>query len=294
MVRFQDLYQGHFSCRQQVLILGCGMATGVQLLTSICNLSRNMRFFVLCCRLCELNVLRQVFHVATSPVVAGAWAEGQELHLYGVIYDLADGHLRKLAGPVSGDDEYQHSLEGFVTEEGLKVTRCPQTSLLRVSSNNTDEQDHAVFEASALVGSDGDMLYPLPLGTTPSELVSSINNINLQVCAAAEALNTCFGRGSICCGYLLLLASTLLCWVLLASREPHSVVLSSTALLESTCCFMQQQAFGVVLTTSVQLCRSTAGVHFQAQAMGPRGVALNQQRRQRPRHPCSQTRQQPW
>eukprot|EP00878_Enallax_costatus_P035827 GHUV01040058.1.p2 GENE.GHUV01040058.1~~GHUV01040058.1.p2 ORF type:complete len:252 (+),score=68.59 GHUV01040058.1:1635-2390(+) len=180
MVRFQDLYQGHFSCRQQVLILGCGMATGVQLLTSICNLSRNMRFFVLCCRLCELNVLRQVFHVATSPVVAGAWAEGQELHLYGVIYDLADGHLRKLAGPVSGDDEYQHSLEGFVTEEGLKVTRCPQTSLLRVSSNNTDEQDHAVFEASALVGSDGDMLYPLPLGTTPSELVSSINNINLQ------------------------------------------------------------------------------------------------------------------
>lgn len=57
-----------------------------------------------CVRLCELNVLRQLFHVATSPVVAGAWADGQELHLYGVIYDLADGHLRKLAGPISGDD----------------------------------------------------------------------------------------------------------------------------------------------------------------------------------------------
>eukprot|EP00882_Tetradesmus_deserticola_P031378 GHRQ01035480.1.p1 GENE.GHRQ01035480.1~~GHRQ01035480.1.p1 ORF type:complete len:256 (+),score=98.97 GHRQ01035480.1:127-894(+) len=54
-------------------------------------------------RLCELNVLRQVFHVATSPVVAGAWAEGQEVHVYGLIYDLADGHLRKLAGPISGD-----------------------------------------------------------------------------------------------------------------------------------------------------------------------------------------------
>lgn len=58
---------------------------------------------MLCCvpgRLCELNVLRQVFHVATSPVVASAWSEGQELHVYGLIYDVADGHLRKLAGPI--------------------------------------------------------------------------------------------------------------------------------------------------------------------------------------------------
>lgn len=56
------------------------------------------------CRLCELNVLRQVFHVATSPVVASAWSEGQELHLYGIIYDVADGHLKRLAGPISSDD----------------------------------------------------------------------------------------------------------------------------------------------------------------------------------------------
>jgi len=54
-----------------------------------------------CFRLCELNVLRQVFHVATSPVVASAWAEGQEVHVYGVIYDLRDGHLKKLASPIS-------------------------------------------------------------------------------------------------------------------------------------------------------------------------------------------------
>jgi len=35
-------------------------------------------------RLCELNVLRQVFHVCTSPVVQAAWADGQELHVWGV------------------------------------------------------------------------------------------------------------------------------------------------------------------------------------------------------------------
>ncbi len=35
-------------------------------------------------RLCELNVLRQVFHVCTSPVVQEAWGDGQELHVWGV------------------------------------------------------------------------------------------------------------------------------------------------------------------------------------------------------------------
>ena len=47
--------------------------------------------------------MRQVFHVATSPIVASAWAEGQELHLVGCIYDLRDGIMRKLVGPVSGN-----------------------------------------------------------------------------------------------------------------------------------------------------------------------------------------------
>jgi hypothetical protein len=65
-----------------------------------CHLRALLLLLVSCCRLCELNVLRQVFKIATSPVVASAWAEGQELHLYGVIYDVADGHLRKLAGPI--------------------------------------------------------------------------------------------------------------------------------------------------------------------------------------------------
>lgn len=77
---------------------------------------------------------------------------------------------------------YEHSLEGFVTE-GLQVTRDPKTSLLRINSTTTDtEHEHtAAFEATAVVGSDGDVLYPLPLLSTPSELVAGINNINLQV-----------------------------------------------------------------------------------------------------------------
>ncbi|WIA15713.1 hypothetical protein OEZ85_002333 [Tetradesmus obliquus] len=171
-------------------------------------------------RLCELNVLRQVFHVATSPVVAGAWAEGQEVHVYGLIYDLVDGHLRKLAGPISGDDNYNHSLEGFVMD-GLRVTRCPGTQMMRLSSAH-DAHTH-VHEAEAAPGTagsmrgfggtvgamsvdcgttmpaslcalrktssrssseeagaaDGDALFPLGIVSCPSELVTSINNINL-------------------------------------------------------------------------------------------------------------------
>ena len=42
-------------------------------------------------RLCELNVMRQTFHICTSPVVQNAWDQGQELAVYGVIYSLRDG-----------------------------------------------------------------------------------------------------------------------------------------------------------------------------------------------------------
>lgn len=121
-------------------------------------------------RLCELNVLRQVFHVATSPVVASAWARGQELHLYGVIYDLGDGHLRKLAGPISGDECYEHNLDEFVAA-GLQVTRCPTTQQLVVSVSDDASADE---ERNAGSGGSG-----APLVRSPSEILQRVNNINL-------------------------------------------------------------------------------------------------------------------
>ena len=42
-------------------------------------------------RLCELNVIRQCFHVCTAPVVQNAWDQGQELSVFGVVYSLRDG-----------------------------------------------------------------------------------------------------------------------------------------------------------------------------------------------------------
>jgi carbonic anhydrase len=47
-------------------------------------------------RLCELNVIEQVVHVAQSTIVRDAWARGQPLSVHGWIYALKDGLLRDL------------------------------------------------------------------------------------------------------------------------------------------------------------------------------------------------------
>ena len=47
-------------------------------------------------RLCELNVIEQVKHVADLPTLTAAWARGQALDVHGWIYDLHDGLLKDL------------------------------------------------------------------------------------------------------------------------------------------------------------------------------------------------------
>ena len=48
-------------------------------------------------RLCELNVIEQVVHVARTTIVQEAWLRGQELTLHGFVYGLNDGLLNDLA-----------------------------------------------------------------------------------------------------------------------------------------------------------------------------------------------------
>jgi carbonic anhydrase len=47
-------------------------------------------------RLCELNVIEQVRHVAQTTIVQDAWRRQQPLTLHGWIYSLRDGLLRDL------------------------------------------------------------------------------------------------------------------------------------------------------------------------------------------------------
>ena len=47
-------------------------------------------------RLCELNVVEQVVHVARTTIVQDAWRNGQQLSLHGWIYNLHDGLVTDL------------------------------------------------------------------------------------------------------------------------------------------------------------------------------------------------------
>jgi carbonic anhydrase len=58
-------------------------------------------------RLCELNVLEQVTHVAISDAVRRAWQQGQELSVHGWIYDIHDGRLRDLGLTVSRSEDLE-------------------------------------------------------------------------------------------------------------------------------------------------------------------------------------------
>ncbi len=62
-------------------------------------------------RLVELNVLRQVFNLARTPIVQNAWKRGRRPLLHGIVYDLKDGLLRELVLAVDGPDKVRALLE---------------------------------------------------------------------------------------------------------------------------------------------------------------------------------------
>ncbi len=56
-------------------------------------------------RLCELNVIAQVYNVCYTTIVQNAWARGQQLTVNGWIYGLHDGLVQDLEVSVSGADQ---------------------------------------------------------------------------------------------------------------------------------------------------------------------------------------------
>ena len=62
-------------------------------------------------RLCELNVIEQVFNVCQTTVVQDAWARGQPLAIHGWVYSLFDGRVRELGMDVAAQDELQPSYQ---------------------------------------------------------------------------------------------------------------------------------------------------------------------------------------
>ncbi|GAA4460814.1 carbonate dehydratase [Nemorincola caseinilytica] len=64
--------------------------THAEELDAITDENQRFRKFV------ELNVQEQVFDLGKTSIVQNAWANGQELHIHGWVYDIADGILKDL------------------------------------------------------------------------------------------------------------------------------------------------------------------------------------------------------
>jgi carbonic anhydrase len=65
-------------------------------------------------RLCELNVIEQVLHVAQTTVMRDAWARGQDVTVHGWIYGLRDGRLRDLGVSTASAEEGERLHEAAV------------------------------------------------------------------------------------------------------------------------------------------------------------------------------------
>ena len=72
-------------------------------------------------RLCELNVIEQVFHVTKTTIVQDAWARQQPLSIHGWIYAISDGLLRDLEVCVTSPDEtsrlYDAAINNLVLQQ---------------------------------------------------------------------------------------------------------------------------------------------------------------------------------
>jgi carbonic anhydrase len=70
-------------------------------------------------RLCELNVIEQVQNVCQTTIARDAWERGQELHVHGWIYGIANGLARDLGTTVSdfsaAQPTYQAALAKLTT-----------------------------------------------------------------------------------------------------------------------------------------------------------------------------------
>ncbi len=60
-------------------------------------------------KLCELNVIEQVYNVCQTTIVQSAWLKAQDLTVHGWIYGLSDGLIRDLEVTTSSTDNASHT-----------------------------------------------------------------------------------------------------------------------------------------------------------------------------------------
>ncbi len=69
-----------------------------------------------CNRMCEINVIQQVFNVCRTTIVQDAWRRGQLLSVHGWIYGIEDGRLRDLEMRISKPEEVTPSYNDTIAK----------------------------------------------------------------------------------------------------------------------------------------------------------------------------------
>jgi carbonic anhydrase len=72
-------------------------------------------------RMCEFNVIEQVFNVGQTTVVQDAWARDQDLTIHGFIYSIQDGLLRDLNMSAKNNEALQACYKVAVEKAGKRV-----------------------------------------------------------------------------------------------------------------------------------------------------------------------------
>ena len=67
-------------------------------------------------KLCELNVVEQVFNVCQTDIIQNAWQREQQLSVHGWIYDIKDGLLQDLDVCISGSDNFKKAKDAATSK----------------------------------------------------------------------------------------------------------------------------------------------------------------------------------
>lgn len=67
-------------------------------------------------RLCELNVVEQVFNVCNTDIIQNAWRREQQLSVHGWIYDIKDGLLQDLDVCISNSNNLEKARDAATSK----------------------------------------------------------------------------------------------------------------------------------------------------------------------------------
>ena len=87
-------------------------------------------------RLCELNVIEQVVHVAQTNIVLDAWSRAQKISIHGLIYAIDNGLLRDLGISITCSDEAAQQYTAAIAKLQSRASEADEILLNRINARS--------------------------------------------------------------------------------------------------------------------------------------------------------------